>query len=280
MKVPAFSSVLTAIAVAALGASPAVAQTSGEITYTHTVKLEFDLPPEMAAFRDRMPESRERTMLVRFTAEASNTTLERGRERGGPAAGRVEFRRRGGGGDIVVRGSDRRVSIELGALEAMRGGGPAGGGAANMGVVLNTFRSFETGKIIETRDLLGRKFRIPAEAADIDWRMTAEQAIHEGHMVIKATADVDGSVVEAWFTPAIPVQGGPGAYGGLPGMILVLNIDEGREQYFATEIKLGEVAEGSVTPPEDGEEMSLEDFTKIAEEKAEELRSTRRRGRG
>ena len=96
-------------------------------------------------------------------------------------------------------------------------------------------------------------------------------------MVIKATAEQDSATtVEAWFTPQIPVFGGPASYGGLPGMILVLSVNDGRVQYQATEVVLGELEDGLIAPPDEGDEVSQEDFEQLVKERLEEMARTRR----
>ena len=101
-------------------------------------------------------------------------------------------------------------------------------------------------------------------------------------MVMKATAQVGEQQVEAWFTPQIPIPGGPGEYGGLPGMILSLSIDEGRILYSATGVSMAPVDPEVIRPPTEGDEISREDYEVIVAERLEEietLRDQRRRRR-
>jgi GLPGLI family protein len=97
--------------------------------------------------------------------------------------------------------------------------------------------------------------------------------------VQKATAMQDSTVIEAWFTPEIPVSTGPGLYGGLPGLILVVSVDGGHETFSATEVSLGDLEEGAMTAPEDGQQVTREEYEAIVAEKLEEL-AMRRRSRG
>jgi GLPGLI family protein len=94
-------------------------------------------------------------------------------------------------------------------------------------------------------------------------------------MVLKATAQEDSAAVEAWFTPQIPLPGGPGHYRGLPGMILVVSVDDGRIQYTATEVAMAAVAEGVIVEPTEGESVTREEYDAVVIEKMEELRRTR-----
>lgn len=130
--------------------------------------------------------------------------------------------------------------------------------------------------MVEARRFLGRTFRVTRERPSFGWRIGAEQADHLGYTVMKATAEHDSTAVEAWFTPQIPVPGGPASYGGLPGMILVLSVNDGQTQYQATEVALQEMEAGLIRPPEDGDEVSYEEFEQLVKERLEEMRSSRR----
>jgi GLPGLI family protein len=136
---------------------------------------------------------------------------------------------------------------------------------------------YDEGTIVEARLLLGRSFIIADERPTYAWKLTAEQAEFLGYAVQKATAVQDSSVIEAWFTPQIPVQGGPGTFGGLPGMILVVSINDGQVQYTATGVSMSPIAEGVIVRPTEGDEVTREEYEKIVTEKLEELRSTQRR---
>jgi GLPGLI family protein len=135
----------------------------------------------------------------------------------------------------------------------------------------------EAGTMVEARRFLGRTFRVTREQPSLEWQLTSEQAEHLGYMVLKATAQKDSATtIDAWFTPQIPVQGGPESYGGLPGMILVLSVNDGQVQYQATEVALGELEEGTIRPPDEGDEMSQEEFEQLVKERLEEMTRNRR----
>jgi GLPGLI family protein len=135
------------------------------------------------------------------------------------------------------------------------------------------------GSLTESVEFMGRTFLIIGTRPEWEWRLAAEQHEFMGYMVQKAVAVHDSSTIEAWFAPEIPVSAGPGSYGGLPGLILVLSVDSGHELYSATEIDLSGLEEGVITRPEEGEQMSREEYEGLVEEKLEEvgtMRSQRR----
>lgn len=97
-------------------------------------------------------------------------------------------------------------------------------------------------------------------------------------MVQKATAVQDSTTIEAWFTPEISVSAGPGLFGGLPGMILVVSVDDERLVYSATEINLDGLEDGMIKAPEDGHQVSRDEYEEIVAKKLKEVEA-RRRGR-
>ncbi len=77
--------------------------------------------------------------------------------------------------------------------------------------------------------------------------------------------------VEAWFTPTIPVKGGPDAFGQLPGLVVQVVINGGEVVYTATAIELKPLAEGQLVEPTEGKEITQAEFDQIVEEKRKEM---------
>ena len=234
----------------------------GTITYTHSINIEIELPPELAMMVGEMPEfpsAVSQDMLLYFDPAASlMVPAPKGKD---------------------AKGSEREMMVmemamysEMAMFASMSGMKFGGRTANSQAPAAESYVDLAEGRIVETHDLMGRAFRVVDQRPEYEWRLTSEQAEHLGYMVIKATAEHDSTSIEAWFTPEIPVGGGPGRYGGLPGMILVLSVDEGHTKYFATEIALGDVEEGLIKTPEEGKEMSRDEYDKLVAEKMEEMR--------
>jgi len=122
---------------------------------------------------------------------------------------------------------------------------------------------------------MGREFLVSDTRPVYEWRLTGEQSEFLGYLMQKATASHNGSTIEAFFTPQIPVQGGPGPYGGLPGMILVVSVDSGHELYSATEVDLSGLGGIVVVAPNEGNEVTRTEYEEIVAQRLEELRSER-----
>ena len=135
-----------------------------------------------------------------------------------------------------------------------------------------TYINFDEGIYAQERRILDRLFLVTGDVAPLSWRFSGEERSFLEHRIFKATAMLDTVAVEAWFTPEIPVPVGPELYGGLPGLILIVSLNGGRETYTATSIDLKTIPE--VTRPTDGREVTLEEFNRIAEEKSQEMRDS------
>lgn len=140
--------------------------------------------------------------------------------------------------------------------DAMGGGGlqirMIGGGTDDV-----LYNDFETGKRTEQRDMFDKKFIIDDSIQSLKWKMTGETKMILNHNCMKATATqtssrmqmtmengkmerkqvADTSVIVAWFTSDIPVSAGPAEYQGqLPGLILEMDVANGRQTFKAVDI--------------------------------------------
>ncbi len=117
-------------------------------------------------------------------------------------------------------------------------------------------------------------------------REDREEAQRKEDSIAKVRADDPMSEIEvpkeltvtAWFTPQIPVKNGPAEYGGLPGLILELNID--RMTILCSKIVVNPKNAVEIKKPAKGKEVSREEFDKIVKEKTEEMRESFRGGGG
>lgn len=274
------ASIAAAVGFAVLVAPADAAAQEGTVTYTHVVKREMPSfggrggPLGAGGGQQFTPPPRTSTVVLHFGPSGWVMTMgERGGGRGDGGGGQ---RLRGGGG------FDRPPSDGAGGGFGRLGGRFGSGGTGELDPYAATqlqsaYVDPEAGTMVEARRFLGRTFRVTREQPSLEWQLTSEQAEHLGYMVLKATAQKDSATtIDAWFTPQIPVQGGPEAYGGLPGMILVLSVNDGQIQYQATEVALGELEQGTIGPPDEGDEMSQEEFEQLVKERIAEMTRNRR----
>jgi hypothetical protein len=230
----------------------------GVILFDRSVQYDFEIPEGWSGMRDQIPAGTFSTLILLFDESASLMM---------PAPEEEEVE--------APEGLDRRA---LGMATRLR---MSSASRSDQEVLMEAFVEYESGQMAETREFMTRKFLIRGTRPAYRWRITGEQSEFLGYPVLKATAVQDSASIEAWFTPEIPVPAGPGAYGGLPGMILSLSLNDGHTVYSASEVNLNNVEAGVIKAPDDGEEVTSEEYEEIVAEKLEEIKlRTRRRGRG
>ena len=117
--------------------------------------------------------------------------------------------------------------------------------------------NFETHKRTEKREFLDKTFIVDDSISSLKWKMTGETKTILNHNCMKAIATristqtrmtmdngkmerkevQDTANIVAWFASDIPVSAGPAEYQGqLPGLILEMDVNNGRQTYIATGI--------------------------------------------
>lgn len=223
---------------------PSAAVLQGRIVYDITRKLEIELPPEMANMRDQIPTEHTLSRETLFTSTQAVSRIA-----------------------STERSDDAARSTRVASGGAVMEFRMAGGRRSPMVI----FTSAADSSQVTQREFLGRDFLISGEAFRQAWRLTSEMSTYQGYMTLKATTTVDSTEVEAWFSPQLPAPFGPDAYGGLPGMILVLTENGGKTTYVAREITLEPVAQDALIAPTRGQAVTQEAYDEIVREKMEEM---------
>lgn len=170
------------------------------------------------------------------------------------------------------------------------GGGGGGVRFAGPGDGGDLYKNYNEGKLFESREM-GKTYLIEDSLRKQKWKMTTETKQILGHNCHKAVAKatrqnisfrrvtVDNSSksttdtttqnkavaemeIVAWFADDIQSPAGPDAYGGLPGAILELNVDNSITVFKALEIK-NTVTAKDVKAPTKGKKVTRDEFNKI-----------------
>jgi GLPGLI family protein len=210
----------------------------GVITYEQVIKIDTErFPPEM---RSMIPPERKSTMQLLFTEKESIYKAVKNEE------------------DInqeltAGEGTQMRIRMKGASDDEM-------------------YSNLETGESTQKTEFFGRIFLVQADGNDIEWKMTSDMKMVGKYQCMKATYMRDTIPVAVWFTPQIPVSLGPGEYKGLPGMILYVDVNDGRQTITATNLDLRPLTEEEVIEtPTKGKKISREDFKKVQEEKMKEM---------
>jgi len=226
----------------------------GSITFEEKINIWKNLPPEMEAMKDRIPEFRTSKFDLLFTSEE---TMYKPKKRTEEEIAKQRERRAGEGG--------------------RRGFGRRGGGRGNRTVV---YSDLTAGVTKQSTDFFGKKFLIEGTPTTYKWKLTGKQRQIGEYLCQEATFQDTTVNIKAWFTPMIPVMTGPSNYTGLPGMILHMDFDEGSRTITATDITLAEMDATLFVEPTEGKKITKEEFEVLREKKMEEMKEEYGGGRG
>lgn len=142
-----------------------------------------------------------------------------------------------------------------------------GGGNSPSEVYVNT----DDNLMLERVNFFRKEFLVSDTITDYKWKVIpTEQRDILGYTAMRAILQDTSKNVEAWFTPQIQASFGPEKYGGLPGLILAITIDEKRV-VLAKSVDIAGV-EPTLVIPTEGKKMSKTDFEKLKEKKMKEMR--------
>ncbi|MFI5186150.1 MAG: GLPGLI family protein [Chitinophagales bacterium] len=152
------------------------------------------------------------------------------------------------------------------------------------------FYDFTNAHKVEQRELFDKNFIVEDSIHKLNWKLTGESQTVLGHACQKAIAQniskrmqmnidngkmekkevTDTSMVIAWFTTDIPVPAGPEVQGQLPGLILALDMNNGRVVYKAIEIS-PKADLASIKEPSKGKKVTPEQFNEERNEMMDEM---------
>lgn len=124
------------------------------------------------------------------------------------------------------------------------------------------------------RGIMGKSFVVESPMVKNKWKITSEKIKYLGYECSKAVIETDEQFIVAWFTSELPLQIGPANHYGLPGAVLMVNVDDGQLEIKATKVNLDPLEKNAIKKPNDGKKVTEEEFEKIREEKEKELQQS------
>ena len=249
------------IASAMLIAIPTLAQVKeGKIVYERTMQMQIRINDDNPAFQNMIPKERKDKFELFFTEGKS---LWQGVEDDGQSD-ETSFGDSGGGMRMVIRmpGNDDIA-----------------------------FHNITESKKVDQRELGGKSYIIADSIKKLSWKVAGETKVILGHNCMKATAQrmqenfrmsmdngeakrekvMDTMNIVAWFTNEIPGSFGPDIYQGqLPGTILEIDINNGRNTFKAIEIS-PKVDVAKIKEPSKGKKVTADEFAKEREKLMQEM---------
>jgi len=160
------------------------------------------------------------------------------------------------------------------------------------------YHNFDNAQRIEKRELMEKNFIVADSIRPLKWKMTGETKSILNHNCMKATAtristsmrmNMDNGVMErkevqdtsmiiAWFASDIPVSAGPAEFQGqLPGTILEMDVNNGRQVFKATSIS--EKADlAIIKEPAGKKKLTPDEFRKERDKMFEEMQKNNQGG--
>jgi len=129
------------------------------------------------------------------------------------------------------------------------------------------YRNYEAKEKIELQELAGQKFLVVDTLRKATWKLTGETKKVNGYDCMQATMSnpVNKQETTVWFTEAIPVPHGPMIFGGLPGLIVEANINDGEIVYTAKKIDFKKLGKDGLRRPSGGKKVTDAEFKKQRE---------------
>lgn len=124
-------------------------------------------------------------------------------------------------------------------------------------------RDYNGKKLKDQVEIAGKAFLVEDKIPKYKWKILNELKEIEGYLCMKAETrnELKDQTITVWFTDRIPVSGGPEGYGGLPGAILELNINEDWVVVTATKVDLETPIDKLPIPKKmKGKEVKLEKY--------------------
>jgi GLPGLI family protein len=130
--------------------------------------------------------------------------------------------------------------------------------SSNDGVV---FHDPKLGEMVSSLPLFDELFLVKESTPNFFWSMTGNSKTVAEHVCHEALGEFRGRKYAVWFTPDIPVSAGPYKFGGLPGLILEVNEQEGKYNWYCKSI--GTISEDEaviIQRPTEGKMISYPEF--------------------
>lgn len=128
------------------------------------------------------------------------------------------------------------------------------------------YKNFTTKQIQEQTEFADNNYIIDDTIKVQPWKLADETKSILGHPCKKASMKtITGNVVSAWYAEDMPVPAGPENFGGLPGTVLAIDMNNGEVVFTANEIKPA-VNIKELSKPISGKHITRAGFKKKIEE--------------
>jgi GLPGLI family protein len=165
------------------------------------------------------------------------------------------------------------------------------------------YKNVKENKLIQSQEFYGKRFLVKDSLYKIEWTMGTESKKIGNYTCYKAKAFVPNTelkwysfswsdlrktevkegdtkkpeeamtIVEAWYSPQIPVSQGPAEFWGLPG--LILEVSYGNTILLCTEVVIHKDKTEKINIPTKGEEITKNDYSETIKKRMQNFRNNR-----
>jgi GLPGLI family protein len=129
-----------------------------------------------------------------------------------------------------------------------------------------TYKNYATEKIVELRELGPKKYIIEDTLRKIAWKLSEDTMLIKGYRCKKAIGkNRQGDNIVAWYTEDISTPSGPEQFGGLPGLILQMDIADGWIVFKSLDIQTNS-AKALVKAPGGAKKVTRQEFQQMMDE--------------
>lgn len=194
---------------------------------------------------------------------------------------------------ILTFNKEESLYIEEEKLDAVSGATDSWGKNFTQG---KQYKNVKEVNLTQVQEFYGKKFLVKDKLQKIKWEIGTETKQIGNYLCVKAKALIPTedltwysfswgklrkkdssmqkmSIVEAWYTPQIPVNNGPSEYWGLPGLILEVSTEG--TTLLCYKIVMNPQEKIEINPPKKGTKVSKKDYEKMVISKMKEFRDIR-----
>lgn len=129
----------------------------------------------------------------------------------------------------------------------------------------SVFIDLKGGVVSSQRAILEKKYVVATPYVMESWKVLPDEKVVNGRRCRKAVSSSDAGLV-AWFCEEIPCAMGPAGYGGLPGLIMLLETPYAT--YTLSSFEAGKpVSMAGIVNGQKGEKVTMEQYQRIRAEK-------------
>lgn len=137
-----------------------------------------------------------------------------------------------------------------------------------------TYVNAKTREVLYQMEAYGSQILLLSSLDEQEWKIDNKSKTISGFTCYKAESTIDNSNIIAWFAPKIALPFGPAGYGGLPGLILELEVSNGFSPhiYYLEKIDVNPSEKFVINKPIKGKLVNKDELEQMGEKAHENFK--------